>query len=170
MKVHIQRTCYEFPLAVSDSKFHSSPLSIQALPTAKTEHLDSCTFHVSAKKLQNGLQGPTLLPHCTHISWWQRMTNVFLINSGQLIPLRPLEVVSKEVIYCCFTVGVIRLANCAERGFAAVLVNKLVSGESLQETEPLPIVDHPVDVLSFFVKFFCSVQFTRITFNALEEE
>lgn len=175
MKVHIQSTCCEFPLAVSDSKFHSSPLSSQALPTAKTESVwTRAHFTYWRKNCKNGLQGSALLPHCTRISQWQKKwhLNIFFINSGQFIPLRPLlEVVSKEVIYCCFTVGVMGLFNCcAEQGFAAVLVNKLVSGELLQETEPLSLVDHPVDVLSFFAKFFCSVLFTRITFNALEEE
>lgn len=60
--------------------------------------------------------------------------------------------------------GVIRSFNCcAERGLIfAVLLKKLGDGESLQEAEPLIFVDQSVKVLSHFIKFFCSVLFTRL--------
>lgn len=75
-----------------------------------------------------------------------------------------------EMIYYRLTVGVIRLFNCcAKKGFS-VLFNKLGNGESLQEAEPLMFVDHPVDMLSCFIKFFSSALFARLFFNALEEE
>lgn len=49
-----------------------------------------------------------------------------------------------------------------QRGFSAAFFSGLGDRESLQGAEPLMFVDHPVNILTWFIKFFCSALFTRL--------
>lgn len=53
-------------------------------------------------------------------------------------------------------------STAEQRGFSAAFFSRLGDRESLQGAEPLMFVDHPVNILTWFIKFFCSALFTRL--------
>lgn len=46
--------------------------------------------------------------------------------------------------------------------FLQLFFSRLGDGESLQGAEPLMFVDHPVNILTWVIKFFCSALFSRL--------
>lgn len=69
-----------------------------------------------------------------------------------------------------FILKVIRSFNCCtERGFSAVVLNKLGNGNHFRGLNHWQFVGHPADVFSLFYQVIFPMLFTRLFFNALEE-